>query len=299
MKALPAPLDPSLVDDDFGDYIFAPLGEFVARNGMEKRYVKLSLKTLREITMRFSTEDSIRYFIKLHPADTIKHLTKWTTDKNYHVRRLVSEGTRPLLPWSGRIALETAVTLPLLDILHSDPTRYVTRSVANHLNDIAKIDPKVVTNKLQQWKVNKLQHEKELAWMTRHALRTLVKQGHAEALKMLGFSNSPAIEVSNFRLSASEVKPGDVLEFSFTISAQCEQAVLVDYVVNFVKSDGSLSPKVFKIKQAVVKANAPLNITKRHPFRAKATTFTLYPGTRQITLQINRQPFGSHSFEMK
>ncbi len=36
--ALPAPLDPSKSDDDFGDFIFAPLGEFVVRNGMAKNH---------------------------------------------------------------------------------------------------------------------------------------------------------------------------------------------------------------------------------------------------------------------
>ncbi|PHS10301.1 MAG: hypothetical protein COA78_11495, partial [Blastopirellula sp.] len=100
--ALPAPLDPTKTDDDFGDFIFAPLGEFVVRNGLEKKHLKLSLKTLKAITQRFSMEDAIRAFINTHPDETLGELEKWSTDKNYHVRRLVSEGTRPLLPWSGR-----------------------------------------------------------------------------------------------------------------------------------------------------------------------------------------------------
>jgi hypothetical protein len=42
--------------------------------------------------------------------------------------------------------------LPLLDALHADPTRFVTRSVANHLNDIAKIAPERVLAPLADWK---------------------------------------------------------------------------------------------------------------------------------------------------
>lgn len=37
VAALPEPLDPALTDDDFGDFIFAPLGEFVVRNGLAKK----------------------------------------------------------------------------------------------------------------------------------------------------------------------------------------------------------------------------------------------------------------------
>lgn len=33
--ALPPPLDPSLSDDDFGDFIFAPLGELTVARGMD------------------------------------------------------------------------------------------------------------------------------------------------------------------------------------------------------------------------------------------------------------------------
>lgn len=299
VKALQAPLDPSLADGDFGDFIFAPLGEFVVRNGMKKQHVKLSLKTLRELTMRFSMEDAIRYFIDAHPQETLSQLKKWTTDKNYHVRRLVSEGTRPLLPWSGRISLEVGAALPYLDALHADPTRYVTRSVANHLNDIAKVKPRLVTVTLKQWKASGLQSQRELDWMTRHALRTLVKQGHADALKMLGFRTSPAINVTGFKLSNSVTKPGGAIDFSFTVNARREEPVLLDHVIDFVKADGSHSPKVFKIKQAVIKAGESLAVKKRHPFRANASTFTLYPGIHRVTLQINGQPMGSHPFEMQ
>ena len=98
VDALPPPLDPKKADDDFGDFIFAPLGEFVARNGLEKKRLRKSLQTLKEITQRFSMEDAIRRFINAFPEPTMRELAKWSKHKNYHVRRLVTEGTRPLLP---------------------------------------------------------------------------------------------------------------------------------------------------------------------------------------------------------
>ncbi len=298
VAALPPPLDPSLGDDDFGDFIFAPLGEFVVRRGGESKHLRLSLKTLKQLTMRFSMEDSIRFFIKSYPEQTLAELEKWAGDKNYHVRRLVSEGTRPLLPWSGRLSLPVERPLELLDALHADPTRYVTRSVANHLNDIAKTHPKLVLDTLHCWKLLGKQSDDELQWMTRHALRTLVKQGDTQALKLLGFRPQPAIDVSQFALAEQATRPGEAIEFSFTVTARRGERLVLDYVIDFVKANGKRAPKVFKLKQVEIEAGQQLTLKKRHPFRADATTFTLYPGTHHLTLQINGQAYGSLAFEM-
>lgn len=296
--ALPAPLDPSKTDDDFGDFIFAPLGEFVVRNGMDKRHLKLSLKTLRELTQRFSMEDAIRAFINTHPEATMKELAKWSIDTNYHVRRLVSEGTRPRLPWSGRLSIDPLSTLPLLDRLHADRTRYVTRSVANHLNDIAMTHPTFVLETLERWKQSGEQDSSELQWMSRHALRTLVKQGHREALQFLGYEPSPKIQIEDFAIQQSIIRPGDAIEFSFTVTALHEVSLVIDYVIDFVKSNGSTAPKVHKLKQLNLESGDSVVVKKKHVLRANATTYTLYPGTHHVTLQINGKSFGTRSFEL-
>nr|MCU0714343.1 DNA alkylation repair protein [Pirellula sp.] len=165
---LPPPLDEKKTDGDFGDFIIAPFGEYVVRHGMAREHVALSLNVLKELTKRFSMEDAMRSFIREYPIEAVKVLKKWATDKNYHVRRLVSESTRPLLPWSGRISLSPDVTLPLLSVLHGDRTRYVTRSVANHLNDLSKDDPDLVVETIQQWRSAAQQDPKELDWIARH-----------------------------------------------------------------------------------------------------------------------------------
>ena len=238
VDSLPPPLDPNLTDDDFGDFIIAPLGQFIVRNGLAKKNLKSSLSTLKEITKRFSMEDAIRAFIDSHPVETLRELKKWTKDKNYHVRRLVSEGTRPMLPWSKRLSIDATAPMPMLDQLHADPTRYVTRSVANHLNDIAKSDPPLVLATLRRWKKAGKQTPDELQWMAKHALRTLVKQGHPAALKFLGFKTNPSIEVSNFTLKSPRIRRGEAIEFSFSIRAKKPETLLIDYVIDFVKANG-------------------------------------------------------------
>lgn len=298
LDSLPPPLDETKTDDDFGDFIFAPLGEFVVRNGMSCEDVSLSLSALKELTKRFSMEDSLRYFIRQHPRETVKELNRWAKDKNYHVRRLVSESTRPLLPWSGRIDLSTDVTLPLLDQLHADKTRYVTRSVANHLNDIAKTQPDLVVETLKRWRSQQRQHPEELNWMTRHALRTLIKQGHAASLSLLGFNTSPKIQCSDIRLSKSSLKMGDTLEFSLDIIAERDESLVVDYAIDFVKATGKRSVKVYKATKVTLKKGEQITVTKRHKLLAKATTYQLYPGKHHLTVQINGQPVGNQAFDL-
>ena len=139
LKALPEPLNENRTDDDFGDFIYAPYSDFVAHYGCIEANLAFSLAALKEMTKRFSAEDAIRYFINAFPKETLKTLYAWTSDSNYHVRRLCSEGTRPKLPWSQKINIPPEDALPILHALFADKTRYVTRSVANHLNDIAKI----------------------------------------------------------------------------------------------------------------------------------------------------------------
>lgn len=296
IKALPPRLNPSKTDDDFGSFIIAPLGEYVVRNGLDAKHIEISLETLLELTQRFSMEDSIRYFINTHEKVTLQKLDEWVTHEHYHVRRLVSEGTRPLLPWSGRITVNPRAALGFLDTLHSDKTRYVTRSVANHLNDISKKEPDLVIATLKKWNKKKLQDKKELDWMTRHALRTLIKQGDHEALLLLGYQSDPKIKVEQLSVLKPKVTPGETLSFSFSITAQEDTELLIDYIIDFVKAKGKTKPKVFKIKKISLKKGETVSITKNHRLVADATTFTLHAGVHVLTLQINGKNFGSADF---
>ena len=184
LHALPAPCDPKLTDNDFGDFIYASYGEFVATFGCTEAYASLSLNALEEITTRFSAEYAIRSFINLFPELTFDKITAWSTHAHYHVRRLASEGTRPKLPWGKKINTPIENALAILDLLHADSTRFVTRSVANHLNDIAKIDPDLVIAILQKWHAQQQQKPQELAFISKHALRTLIKNGNSKALNL-------------------------------------------------------------------------------------------------------------------
>lgn len=298
VECLPPPLDESKTDDDFGDFILAPFGEYVVKHGLNREHLSISLNTLKELTKRFSMEDAMRSFIREYPDQSVKVFKRWVTDKNYHVRRLVSESTRPLLPWSGRISLSTDVTIPLLSTLHSDPTRYVTRSVANHLNDISKDNPELVVTIIRDWQKRAEQHPKELEWMTRHSLRTSIKKGHPGSLELLGFHPHPKLDIEKFVIKKSILKLGEPLQFSFDLRALRNESLVVDYAIEFIKSGGKRSSKVFKATTLQLKKGESRTISKTHKLLAEATTYRLYPGEHRLTIQINGVPMLAETFEL-
>ena len=158
---------------------------FVAEYGLD--HFEPSMQAHYQLTQRFTAEFSIRPFLIKHTEATLARLRQWARDPNEHVRRLVSEGTRPRLPWASRLPAfqaDPAPVLALLELLKDDPALYVRRSVANNLNDIGKDHPRVLMQTAQRWMRDATP---ERAWVVRHALRWAVKQGDPAALKVLGF----------------------------------------------------------------------------------------------------------------
>lgn len=294
--AMPAKLDPTRSDDDFGQFIHAIPGILAVRHGLETHRVR-AMKLLYAATQRFSMEFYIRPFLNRWPDETLVELQQWVEDDNYHVRRLVSEGTRPKLPWAKAVTLTPAQTMPLLDRLHCDPTRYVTRSVANHMNDLSKTVPNHVLDGLNRWQASGRQTAKELDWIKRHALRTLVKSGHAGALSALGYRADAPI-VAQLRLKTPRVAIGETLEFSCDIDAKTKTPILVDYRIVFARPEGRSGEKVFKLRQGEVGPKATLKLEKKHRLKASATTFTWHPGPHRLILQVNGVDRAKVDFEV-
>lgn len=296
IRSLPAPNNPELSDNDFGDFIYAPYADYVVKNGCNKQDLSLSLNALYEITQRFSAEDAIRYFINAFPQETLAELQKWSKDSHYHVRRLCSEGTRPKLPWSQKINISATVPIVILDNLFADKTRFVTRSVANHINDISKIDPGLAIKTLSRWKKSGKQVAKEMDYIMRHALRSLIKSGNADALNLLGVSHNPNVKISDLKVPA-KVKMNSALEFSFAIKSNETAQIIADYIIHFRNRSGNLnSRKVFKLKSFSLTKGESFILTKKHLLRGNMTTRKLFSGEHAIEIQINGKSFGKKLF---
>jgi len=191
------------------------------------------------------------------------------------------------LPWAKKLSIDYREPLRHLELLYSDKTRYVTRSVANHLNDIAKVDAPLVIETLKRWKKSKKQEPKEMDFIISHALRTLVKQGNSEALAMLGYVQNLPIEVKEVTLKSASVQVGEALEFEVEIVAYEDVMLMVDYIVHFQTKAGKLSPKVHKLKKLELKKGKGIVLKKKHLFRANMTTRTLYAGEHLLEVQVN------------
>jgi 3-methyladenine DNA glycosylase AlkC len=274
-----------------------PVADYVARHGLE--YFDLALALLKELTKQSSSEFAIRPFLVAEQERTLTVLEEWTGDSNHHVRRLVSEGTRPRLPWGTRLSAfveDPRPVLTLLEALKDDPSEYVRRSVANNLNDVAKDHPDLVVGIAARWLEGASEERRRLV---RHACRTLVKQGHPGALKALGYG-PPRISLGALTVLTPVVRLGEALSFevAFRSDADSEQSLMVDYVIHHRKANGTTSPKVFKWKTLTLAAGNEHRAVRKHSMK-RITTRTYYPGAHFVELQVNGRVMGKAEFEVE
>lgn len=200
----------------------------------------LYLQAQDQLTQRFTAEFSIRPLLERHFEATLARLRVWARDPSLHVRRLVSEGTRPRLPWAPRLCAfqrDPAPVLELLELPKDDPELYVRRSVANNLNDVGKDHPALLAKVARRWRKGA---DPERAWVVRHALRSALKRGEAGTLAVLDFGAAALVAVSKACIRPNRARIGGAVTLSFTLAnttAQ-KQRVLLDFRVFFVKATG-------------------------------------------------------------
>jgi len=278
-------------------WILWPVGEFVARRGQGQP--ERALQVLHRLTQLFTAEFALRPFIVQHPALVFATLEQWTRDPSDQVRRLVSEGSRPRLPWGLQLKAliaDPAPTLPLLRALQDDASETVRRSVANHLNDIAKDHPAVVADWLETHLPAASPQRRALL---RHASRTLVKRGDPRVLAAWGLGQAFAGQVS-LTLRPKRLVVGDSLDLQVTLSSRSRQPqkLALDYAVHHVKADGRRTPKVFKGWLLELGAGERRELSKRHSMRA-VTTRRYHPGGHRVELLANGRVVAAAEFDLR
>ncbi|MEO0357771.1 MAG: hypothetical protein AAF386_05670 [Pseudomonadota bacterium] len=127
----------------------------------------------------------------------------------------------------------------------------------------------------------------------------MIKDGHPGAMELLGYRADAAVTVVDLTVTPAAPKIGQKAEISVTLRAQQDEPVIVDYVMHLRKANGTLAPKVFKMKDIILKAGAEVTVSKKHLFKGDATTFTLYPGPQSISVQVNGQILGQVAFMLE
>jgi 3-methyladenine DNA glycosylase AlkC len=280
-------------------YVYENLifSEFVAMFGLEDW--DASLPAFERFTQLVSAEFAVRPFIVQDAPRMMAQMLAWADHPHEQVRRLASEGCRPLLPWGivlQDLKADPTPILPILEKLKADPVETVRRSVANNLNDIAKNQPDVVTETAKRWSQT---DDSGTQWIIRHALRTLIKRGNPAALAVIGYPTGGEFEILNLTVAPVDVPMGGELTLSFTLESKSEsvQNVMVDYIVYFVRANGKQNAKVFKLSKGVLPPYERIDFRKGHSFRP-ITTRRYYVGTHAIEIQVNGVVYGRMEFEL-
>lgn len=278
-------------------FFYLPHVAFIRRFGLED--FDASMAAQHALTRRFTAEWSIRPFLEAEPERTLAVLREWTRDPSPHVRRLVSEGTRPRLPWAPRLRAFEADPRPalaLLESLRDDPSEYVRRSVANHLNDVGKRHPVLLLETARRWLDGATAERRRLV---RHALRSLVKGGDRTALALLGHGGRPRVEVRRAAVEPARARVGEAVTFRATLASRSRavQQLAVDLAVHFVKASGTARAKVFKLRVVELPPGGEVEVRKRISL-AQMTTRRHHAGRHEVELVVNGRRFPAARFEI-
>lgn len=298
LRAVTASLGPENAElSGMEGFVYLPLVYFVADHGLD--HFEEAMTAQYELTKRFTAEFSIRAYLEHHTEATLARLREWTDDPSEHPRRLVSEGTRPRLPWAPRLKsfqADPAPVVALLELLKDDESEYVRRSVANNLNDIAKDHPALVVEIAERWWADADDNRRRLV---RHGLRTLIKAGHPGALGVLGYDPDSPLVVRSVAVTPDTVAIGGKVSVVAALHNPTEQSLagLIDLRVHFVKANGETSPKVFKGAEIDVAPGETATVAKTVSVKQHSTR-THYPGTHNVDLLVNGDIRPGPAFEL-
>lgn len=284
-------VDGALTVPEFQGWAIWPVTEFVTARALEDGSTAAfddGMGLLSRLTVRLSSEFAIRDMLVARPERALEISRTWTAHENEHVRRLASEGTRAYLPWAKRVPWLIAhpeATRGILDALYRDPSEYVRRSAANHLNDLSRVDPAVVTRVARGWAEDADAHTPRVI---RHGLRTLIKNADPEALALVGY-HGDSIRVDRPRVANGVVRVDeDALTFTALVTndGDAVASVAIDYAIGFRRANGTTSMKTFKLASRMLAPGESVTVAKTHSFR-RITTRTYYPGRHVVTVQAN------------
>ncbi len=276
------------------EYLFLP--DYVEAYGQENWEV--AMPCMERITQYTSCEFAIRPFIIKQQDRTMKQMLEWSKHEHLAVRRQASEGCRPRLPWAMALPAlkkDPALILPILENLKADSSLYVRKSVANNLNDIAKDHLKLVLDLAERWRGT----SPETDWIIKHGCRTLLKAGNIRAMRLFGFGDVKAVQLSGFEIYTPMVVYGKELSFGFQfVISQSEPILLrLEYAIYYQKANGSLSPKVYKISEKEYDGNSSQEIHKVQPFKPISTR-KFHQGLHQIAIIINGVEMQRKDFQL-
>lgn len=272
------------------DFICESISHAVQHYGLARP--ELALDVMEGITQVFTAEWCIRPFVDQHWDILSTRFVVWAKSDNHHLRRLVTEGTRPNLPWGKKLQKldsDHYFAFPYLMQLSGDESEYVRKSVSNHLNDFWKHHPEKLLEACTELKQNNRISTKDL----RQALRNLIKTGNKNALALLDV-NSFEGELVGFTCS-DVVQLGEKINLQLELVSAKNQSLEIDYVFGFQRKDGKFGAKVFKGHRTSGQKNKTIDLSFSMAIK-EISTRNYYPGLQYVKVQVNGELVAESQF---
>jgi 3-methyladenine DNA glycosylase AlkC len=275
-------------------FIVWPLTQFVEDYGLED--FNFSMQALKKMTSRHTSEFAVRPFLRADDKKVFRFFKKWKRDPDEHVRRWVSEGTRPHLPWGMSVPAlkdkpERSIDL-ILDLAY-DESEYVRKSVANHLNDISHFDQKLAMEALESIDQGNIEQKR----LVKRASRTLLKNNVTRAFKICGYTSAPKVEVVFLKVSPKKLQEGKDLNLELRLTSLKKQKLQISFRISFPRKNQTYSDKIFQLKDVELKKDETISLEKKHSFK-KVTTRKHYPGKYLVALRLNGQEVAWGEFQL-
>ena len=96
-----------------------------------------------------------------------------------------------------------------------------------------------------------------------------------------------------------KVNIGEVLSFQFKLSNKSKSAskIRLEYGIYYLRANGTLSKKVFKISEKMYAGNTVTTISKEQSFK-RITTRKFYTGSHEVSVIINGKEMEKKAFEL-
>ena len=136
--------------------------------------------------------------------------------------------------------------------------------------------------------------------LVRHALRSLIKQTHPQALALLGHGHLSALQVQSSQVEPQRPRIGDSVRLRVVLDNPSTElaTALVDWRGHHTKADGRSSPKVFKGSTVRVPPGAQQVLEKTWSLRQMSTR-THHTGRHAVEVLINGQAHDVGAFDLQ
>jgi hypothetical protein len=127
----------------------------------------------------------------------------------------------------------------------------------------------------------------------------LIKQGDLRALTVIGAGAKAEVELLDVRVEPAVVRLGEAITLSFVVKSTVahEQRLVIDYAIDYVKANGGVSGKVFKLKTVGLAGFESLVVGRRQVIK-DFTTRKHFVGLHGVRVVVNGDSLISTVFEL-